>query len=193
MIWQEIDGEWVISKRYKGVSWENINWSVEGHVGCPYCMQELGRDSSQDNFTVYGLDDNGLPNGGHCWSCNTTIVSASKILADEENKTSGSSKITSKLTRGETGKTMLENNIKLSKDEQKLKEKRFTQKDVENIYSETFDELKCFYRGLDKDICSELGIRWTYDDKTGKVREMFVPTYVYENGEQVLKKWKLKK
>ena len=191
-MWSNVGGEWKVLKMYKGVSWENINWSVEGHVGCPYCTQELGRDRSQDNFTIYGLDDNGLPNGGHCWSCNTTIVSASKILADEENKTSGSSKITSKLTRGETGKTMLENNMKLSKDEQKLKEKRFTQKDVENIYSETFDELKCFYRGLDKDICSELGIRWTYDDKTGKVREMFVPTYVYENGEQVLTGYKVR-
>ena len=93
-IWSNVDGEWVVSKLYKGVSWKNINWTIEGHVGCPYCMQELGCDTSQDNFMVYGLDDEGLPRGGHCHGvCSTTIVSDEKAIEDAENTSSTDGKV----------------------------------------------------------------------------------------------------
>ena len=92
-IWKCEDGVWSIYKMYKGVDWSGIDWSEEAQVGCPYCMQELGGDTSQDNFTVYGLNDEGMANGGHCWSCNTTIVSCAKAIEDEQNKSSTDGKI----------------------------------------------------------------------------------------------------
>ena len=92
-IWKCVDGVWSVHKRYKSVDWSGIDWSQEGQTGCPYCIQELGGDTSQDNFTVYGLSDGGMANGGHCWSCNTTIVSAERALEDLENKSSTDGKV----------------------------------------------------------------------------------------------------
>ena len=204
MIWSEVDGEWVVSKRYKGVSWESVVWSEEAQVGCPYCMQELGGDTSQDNFTVYGLDDDGLPNGGHCWSCNTTIVSCAKAIEDEQNKSSTDGKIQSKSLSRNTNALSKKSSIeeesnvsfasgKMSRDQQKLAEKRLTQEQIDRIHSETSDELKVNFRGLDKDVCKEFNVRWRYDERTGKVQEMYVPAYILENGEFVLTGYQVRK
>lgn len=195
-IWKCEDGVWSVHKMYKGVDWSGINWSEEAQVGCPYCMQELGGDTSQDNFTVYGLNDEGMANGGHCWSCNTTIVSSEKAVEDEQNKSSTSGKVTSSLSRntnalskksniGEESKVSFASS-KMSKDEQKLKEKRLTQEQIDKIHSETSSELLVGYRGLDKEVCKSLEIRWKYDEKSGKVTEMWCPTHIIENGQKVL-------
>lgn len=206
MIWSNESGVWSIHKRYKSVDWSGIDWSVEGHVGCPYCTQELGCDTSQDNFMVYGLDENGLPRGGHCHGvCNTTIVSAEKAIEDEENKSSidgkvASSRVTSNsLTKKsnissikEESKVSFASN-KLSKDQQKLNDKRLTEEQINKIHSETSDTLKVGFRGLDKDVCFELGVRWKYDEKSGKVTEMYVPAHILENGEFVLTGYQVRK
>ena len=157
MLWEQVDGEWVVNKRYKGVDWSGIIWTEEGHVGCPYCMQELGGDNSQDNFMVYGLDEDGLPNGGHCFSCQTTIVSVAVALEDVQNKTSLNGKVNmlssksnkdeSVKIKQESGVTFSTNNSKLSRDQQKLVEKRLTQEQIDRIHSETSDELKVGFRG----------------------------------------------
>ena len=202
-IWKCVDGVWSVHKRYKSVSWENIDWTVEGHVGCPYCMQELSCDTSQDNFMVYGLDEDGLPRGGHCHGvCSTTIVSVEKALSDEENKSStdgkvASSRVTSNsLTKKsnikEESKVSFASN-KLSKDQQKLNDKRLTSEQIAKIHSETSDTLKVGFRGLDKEVCSELGVRWRYDERTGKVSEMYVPAHILENGEFVLTGYQVRK
>lgn len=205
MIWEQVDGEWVVNKRYKGVDWSGISWTEEGHVGCPYCMQELGGDNSQDNFMVYGLDEDGLPNGGHCFSCQSTIISVAVALEDEQNKSSLSGKVissmlSSKSNKGEISNIKQENNVafgtnngKLSRDQQKLAEKRLTQEQIDRIHNETSDELKVGFRGLDKDVCKELNVRWKYDERTGKVTEMYVPAYVLENGEFVLTGYQVRK
>lgn len=203
MIWEEVDGDWKVLKRYKSVDWSEIAWSVEGHIGCPYCTQELGGDNSQDNFMVYGLDENGLPRGGFCFSCNTTIVSVEKAMYDEENKSSTNGKIVPSernlLTKKsninsikEESKVSFASN-KLSKDQQKLNDKRLSEEQITKIHSETSDTLKVGFRGLDKDVCFELGVRWSYCPSSGKVSEMLVPAYIVEDGEQVLTGYKVRK
>lgn len=205
MIWEQVDGEWVVNKRYKGVDWSGIIWTEEGHVGCPYCMQELGGDNSQDNFMVYGLDEDDLPNGGHCFSCQSTIISVAVALEDEQNKSSLSGKVissmlSSKRNKDESSNIKQESSVafgtnssKLSRDQQKLAEKRLTQEQIDRIHSETSGELKVGYRGLDKDVCKELGVRWSYCPTSGKVSEMLVPAYVVEDGEPVLTGYKVRK
>ena len=204
-IWKCEDGVWSVHKRYKSVSWENIDWTVEGHVGCPYCMQELGCDTSQDNFMVYGLDEDGLPRGGHCHGvCNTTIVSCAKAIEDAENKSSTDGKVLSSNSLTKKSNIKDFNGIKeeskvsfasskLSKDQQKLNDKRLTEEQIAKIHAETSDTLKVGYRGLDKEVCSELGMRWKYDERTGKVSEMYVPAHILENGEFVLTGYQVRK
>lgn len=198
MLWEQVDDEWVVNKRYKGVDWSGIIWTEEGHVGCPYCMQELGGDNNQDNFMVYGLDEDGLPNGGHCFCCQTTIISVAVALEDEQNKSSLSGKVissmlSSKSNKDESSNIKQESSVafgtnsgKLSRDQQKLAEKRLTQEQIDRIHSETSDELKVGFRGLDKDVCKTLDIRWKYDTQSGKVTEMWCPTHIIENGQKVL-------
>lgn len=207
MIWEQVGGEWVVNKRYKSVDWSGIIWTEEGHVGCPYCMQELGADNSQDNFMLYGLDEDGLPNGGHCFSCQTTIISVAVALEDEQNKSSLNGKVnmlSSKSNKGEISSIKQESKVtfgtnnsgvggKLSRDQQKLAEKRLTQEQIDRIHSETSDELKVGFRGLDKDVCKELQVRWSYCPTSGKVSEMYVPAYVLENGEFVLTGYQVRK
>ena len=201
-IWKCVDGVWTVHKRYKSVDWGEINWNQEGQTGCPYCIQELGGDTSQDNFTVYGLSEEGLANGGHCWSCDTTIVSAEKAIEDLENKSSTDGKVTSNSLTKKSVKDF--NGIKeeskvsfasskVSKDQQKLNDKRLTEEQIAKIHSETSDTLKIGYRGLDKEVCSELGVRWSYCSSTGKVSEMLVPAYVVEDGEPVITGYKVRK
>ena len=190
-IWKCEDGVWFVHKRYKSVSWENIDWTVEGHVGCPYCMQELGCDTSQDNFMVYGLDEDGLPRGGHCHGvCNTTIVSCAKAIEDAENKSStdgkvSSNSLTKKSNIKEESKVSFASS-KVSKDQQKLNDKRLTEEQIKKIHAETSDTLKVNFRGLDKDVCKSLDVRWKYDDKSGKVTEMWCPTHIIEDAQKVL-------
>ena len=144
---------WSIHKRYKSVDWSGIDWSVEGHVGCPYCTQELGGDNSQDNFMVYGLDENGLPRGGFCFSCNTTVVSVEKALEDEQNKSSTSGKVASSnlLSKKSNIKEFKEESKvsfsanKLSKDQQKLNDKRLSQEHIDKIHSETSDTFEGWF------------------------------------------------
>ena len=190
-IWKCVDGVWCIHKRYKSCDWSEIDWSQEGHIGCPYCTQELGTDNSQDNMMLYGLDENGLPRGGFCFSCNTTIVSVEKALEDLENKSSTSGKISALTKKSNISSIKEESKVsfasnKLSKDQQKLNDKRLSSEQLEKIHSETSDTLKVGFRGLDKDVCKSLEIRWKYDSESGKVTEMWCPTHIIENAQKVL-------
>ena len=92
MIWSNVDGEWVVNKRYKGESWEHIDFSYEHKTACPVCRSQ-GMDESGDNLHIYGEDENGLPRGSFCFCCQTTIVSVAVALEDEQNKSSLSGKV----------------------------------------------------------------------------------------------------
>ena len=78
------------------------------------------------------------------------------------------------------------------KDEEKLKEKSLTPEQLAEIYEKTSDTLTTKYRGLDADVCKQLGVRWKYDSD-GKVSEMWFPAYVKENGEHKITGFKVRK
>ena len=203
MIWSEVDGVWRVTKRFRGVDWSEIDFSYEHKTQCPVCA-EAGLDESANNLHIYGEDENGLPRGAFCFADGTAIVSVEKALEDQENKSSTDGKVTSnnllrstnalskKSSIGEESRVSFASS-KMSRDEQKLREKRLTQEQIERIHSETSDELKVNFRGLDKDVCKELNVRWKYDERTGKVQEMYVPAYVLENGEFVLTGYQVRK
>lgn len=194
MIWSKDGSEWKVVKKFKGVDWSNIDFSYEHKTGCPVCLSNNG-DYDLDNLHVYGNDENDMSRGANCFACGTTIVSVEKAIADEEAKKDSSGKIQSNKIQSnalskrtniqEESKLSFASN-KLSRDEQKLKDKRLTKEQIERIHSETSDTLKVGYRGMDKDVCFELGVRWKYDEKTGKVTEMWCPTHIIENGQKVL-------
>ena len=196
MIWSEVDGVWRVTKRFRGVDWSEIDFSYEHKTQCPVCA-EAGLDESANNLHIYGEDENGLPRGAFCFADGTTIVSVDKAIEDEQNKSSTDGKIqsnslTKKSNIKEESKVSFASG-KMSRDEQKLREKRLTQEQIDKVHSETSAELLVGYRGLDKEVCAELGVRWSYCPTSGKVSEMLVPAYVVEDGEPVLTGYKVRK
>lgn len=186
---------WKVVKKFRGVDWTNVDFSYEHKTQCPVCA-EAGLDESGNNLHIYGEDENGLPRGAFCFADSTTIVSVEKAMSDEENKSSTNGKIVpsernllSKKSNinsiKEESKVSFASN-KLSKDQQKLNDKRLSQDQIEKIHSETSDVLKVGFRGLDKDVCKSLEIRWKYDSESGKVTEMWCPTHIIENAQKVL-------
>lgn len=205
-IWKCEDGVWSVHKRFKGCDWSSVDFSYEHKTQC-MCCAEVGLDESADNLHVYGLDENDLPKGAFCFACSTTIVSVEKAIEDEQNKSSTDGKVSGNKPLGKPHKTNAlskKSNIgeeskvsfasgKMSRDEQKLREKRLTQEQIDKIHSETSGELLVGYRGLDKEVCAELGVRWKYDERTGKVSEMYIPAHILENGEFVLTGYQVRK
>ena len=94
LIWSNVNGEWKVLKMYKGVSWENIDFSYEHKTACPVCRSQCN-DEAGDNLHIFGEDENGLPRGAFCFSDGTTIISVAVALEDEQNKSSLNGKVTS--------------------------------------------------------------------------------------------------
>ena len=105
-----------------------------------------GRDVNHDNFHVYGQDVNGKHLGGYCFSCNFTIPS-------EEN----------------------------------MQEEYEYDEEYDNMGSEFNDEVHAKlkantgldprgYRGIRKDVSQYFGVRYEYDQTTGKVSKSLYPT-----------------
>lgn len=139
---------------------------VVGKNPCKNCIKE-GRDSSGDNFYWYGDE-----RGGHCFSCGYTEHSEDFL---EEMKESGGFK---SVTITNT-------------DRNKFNEKKFDEESLEKVLSETSPTLDSKYRGLDKDICAQLGVRWKYDEE-GKVSDMYFPARYVEDGEIKISGYKIR-
>ena len=133
---------------------------------CHQC-QESGGDSSGDNFHWYGEEK-----GGHCWACGFTVHSQEFL---EEMKESGGFK------------SVTISNI----DRNKFEEKKLNQEDIDNLLSELNSELTIKYRGLDKNVCSDLGVHWKYDS-SGKVSHMYFPATYLEDGEIKVSGYKIR-
>ena len=103
MMWSNVGGEWKVLKMYKGVSWENINFSYEHKTACPVCRSQ-GMDESGDNLHIYGGDENGLHRGAFCFCCQSTIISVAVALEDEQNKSSLSGKVISSMLSSKSNK-----------------------------------------------------------------------------------------
>lgn len=139
---------------------------VVGKNPCKNCIKE-GRDSSGDNFYWYGDE-----RGGHCFSCGYTEHSEDFL---EEMKESGGFK---SVTITNT-------------DRNKFNEKKFDEYSLNKVLNETSPTLDTKYRGLDKDICAQLGVRWKYDEE-GKVSDMYFPARYVEDGEIKISGYKIR-
>lgn len=133
---------------------------------CVKC-QDSGGDSSGDNFHWYGEDK-----GGHCWACGFTVHSQEFL---EEMKESGGFK------------SVTISNI----DRNKFEEKKLSQEDIDNLLGDLNSELTIKYRGLDKNVCSDLGVHWKYDS-AGKVSHMYFPATYLEDGEIKVSGYKIR-
>lgn len=134
------------------------------NIGKNPCPQcrESGEDSSGDNFYWYGEEG-----GGHCWACGFTIKS--KEYSFGERKVSIS-----------------------NLDYNKFEEKKFKNDDVLSIIEDTSEELSVWYRGLNKDVCFDLGVRWKYNPESGKVSHMYFPATYLEDGEIKVSGYKIR-
>lgn len=133
---------------------------------CVKC-QESGGDSSGDNFYWYGEEK-----GGHCWACGFTVHSQEFL---EEMKESGGFK------------SVTISNI----DRNKFEEKKLSQEDIDNLLGDLNSELTIKYRGLDKNVCSDLGVHWKYDS-AGKVSHMYFPATYLEDGDIKVSGYKIR-
>lgn len=131
---------------------------------CPQCGE---KDWDGDNFYWYGEEK-----GGHCWACGFTVHSQEFL---EETKESGGFK------------SVTISNI----DRNKFEEKKLTQEDIDNLLSELNSELTIKYRGLDKNVCADLGVHWKYDS-SGKVSHMYFPATYLEDGEIKVSGYKIR-
>ena len=165
-------------KGWHGVSLAGIDFTYPHKTQCPKCASE-GGDRSGDNLHVYGLDDDGRSLGFHCFTCNFTVPSEEFLAEISNNSFSGSF--------DKKGESMIS-----KRDEEKLKEKSLTPEQLAEIYAKTSDTLTTKYRGLDAEVCKQLGVRWKYDSD-GKVMEMWFPAYVKENGEHKITGFKVRK
>jgi len=131
---------------------------------CPQCGE---KDWDGDNFYWYGEEK-----GGHCWACGFTVHSQEFL---EEMKESGGFK------------SVTISNI----DRNKFEEKKLSQEDVDNLLGDLNSELTIKYRGLDKNVCSDLGVHWKYDS-AGKVSHMYFPATYLEDGEIKVSGYKIR-
>lgn len=131
---------------------------------CPQCGK---KDWDGDNFYWYGEEK-----GGHCWACGFTVHSQEFL---EEMKESGGFK------------SVTISNI----DRNKFEEKKLSQEDVDNLLGDLNSELTIKYRGLDKGICSDLGVHWKYDS-AGKVSHMYFPATYLEDGDIKVSGYKIR-
>lgn len=123
----------------------NIDLSREGHTGCPRCMKN-GRDRSQNNLMVYGLDSGGDHKGAHCFSCEFTIPSQEWL--------------------DEHGEEIEEEDILGSE---------FNPQVHEKLKEQTGTNPRG-YRGIREDISKPLGVRYSYDPETANVTDTYYPT-----------------
>ena len=61
---------------------QEVDLTKEGHVGCPRCIHN-NKDRSKNNLMCYGLDENGLHKGGHCFSCEYHIPDEQYMIDNE--------------------------------------------------------------------------------------------------------------
>lgn len=123
----------------------NIDLSQEGHTGCPRCMKG-GRDRSQNNLMVYGLDADEDHRGAHCFSCGFTIPDQKWLKAHGEEI-----------------------------EEEDILGSEFNPEVHDKLKASTGTNPKG-YRGIREDISKPFGVRYMYDEATGEVISTLYPT-----------------
>lgn len=133
----------------------DIDLSKERHIGCPRCMSQ-GKDRSQDNFKVYGLDENEKYLGGICFSCDYKVPSEQWL---EDN--------------GEVDESEWENLVGLE----------FNDEVHEKLKSQSGLNAKG-YRGISNEVSRYFGVRYRYSDVDGSVDEVYYPTTKFTEGSE---------
>ena len=164
-------------KEWNGEDISDINFTYPHKTQCPKCASE-GGDRSGDNLHVYGLDDDGKSLGAWCFKCNWGIPSEEFLAEIDDNSFSGNF--------DKRGESMIS-----KRDEEKLKEKSLTPEQLAEIYDKTSDSLTTKYRGLDAEVCKQLGVRWEYN-ADGSLKAMYFPAYVKDNGEMKVTGYKVR-
>ena len=144
-------------KSFKGFDLERIDFTNEYKTTCPQCESE-GRDKSQDNLHVYGLDSDGKPLGANCFCCEFYVPSMSILTDDKE-------------VRKEN---------KLIRDMAKVEDKKLSFDEVKTIVENTSDDPKG-WRFLEKKYIKELKIRFVHDTD-GNPIEMLTPVTLTNGG-----------
>ena len=137
-------------KEWQGVDVSYIDFTYPHKEQCPKCASE-GGDRSGDNLHAYGLDDDGGSLGCHCFACQFTVPSEEFLAEISSSSFSGNF--------DKKGESMIS-----KRDEEKLKEKSLKPEQLAEICEKTSDSLTTKYRGLDADVCKQLGVRWKYSD-----------------------------
>lgn len=125
----------------------SIDLSVAGKVACPKCVSE-GKDRSQDNFMVYGLDSDDRHKGGHCFSCDYTIPSEEWLE---------------------------ENGQEEEKEYVEIMGKEFN-KEVYNKIVESSGTDPKGYRGISREVSEFFKVRYVYSEEDGSIAETLYPT-----------------
>lgn len=124
-----------------------LDLSFEHKTQCPRCHKD-GRDKSNDNLHVYGLDENGKHLGCHCFSCNYTIPSEEWV---EENRP-----------------------ITVEDMEYELVGSLFDKDVHDGIKSITSFNSK-LYRGITPETSKFFGVRYECSQETGEVVNSYYP------------------
>lgn len=122
-----------------------IDLSQEGKMQCPKCAKS-GRDNSQDNLQVYGLDSEGKIRGAHCFACEYTIPSEEFLEGDDTE----------------------------SEEEYEIVGSEFNLEIKEKIQSSTGMDPKG-YRGIDQSVSKKYRVRYQYDEEDGSVQKTLYP------------------
>lgn len=124
-----------------------IDLSRERKTTCPKCHKE-GRDHSGDNLHCYGLDTQGRHKGAWCFSCGFGIPSVEK---------------------------MEESGFTFEYDEEyEYMGLEFNEDVHQKLKSSTGLDPKG-YRGITKEVSQFFGVRYEYDEVTGKVSKSLYP------------------
>lgn len=134
---------------------------------CPRCAAN-GRDTSEDNFHWYSVED-----GGYCHSCGFTIPSE-----EYKEETNGNFK-----PKGN-------NSMLTQKDTDNLKNKALTPEQVKEIEAKTVTDTPKPYRGVPSDVYKALGVRW---EVNGTEVSMYYPITVTEDGNERVVGYKIRK
>lgn len=186
LIWKLNEANEFYIPKHAGYDFSNVDFYNEGKVECP-CCRAVGRDNSGDNLHLYGVDENGHPLGGKCFRTELVIPSYAKAKEDydydmlEYNGTAIKDAKGNKVIRGES----MSDVKRVSKDsvnQKKLKEKRLSEKEVQDVIENSGTDPKGFRR-LTQAVCEKYGVRFQYNKKSGDMEKILFPSMVFEDGE----------
>lgn len=170
----EYEGFKVKGGKVRGVDVSGLDFSYEHKTQCPKCA-ESNRDKSHNNFHVYEPDAEGRPSGGICYGadCGFKVLSAQVLMDLRQGESTGV-----KLTEGEKLELQAQQLLNKSiRSKEKAVGKALSIQEAKAIWVSTGDNPKG-WRGLTKETCSDLKIRFRYDEESGEPKSMLVPVFM---------------